>query len=397
MNVVTAEYDVIIVGAGMVGTAMAVALAQQGLAIALINNTEPQLEWASDGYDSRVSAITRASQNLFIQLGAWDEMRSLRVSPYTDMHVWDAKGNGQVHFDAADIGEPDIGHIIENRVILKALHHQWQKISNGTSSSYWPVGASQLLVEKDKVCLTLDNGTSLTAKLIVGADGGRSWIRQAAGISIKGWDYDHTALVTTVKTELPHQHTAWQRFLAGGPLAFLPLTEGMSSIVWSTSASHAQQLLEMDDLRFATELQAGIENTLGKIEYVGSRAAFPLRFFETEHYAGQRLALMGDAAHIIHPLAGQGVNLGLADVASMKDIIMQATVQGRDIGSAMTLRKYERARRADNRAILVAMDGLKRLFSSESVAVQRARNNGMSLLNKITPLKNIIIQQAMGL
>lgn len=392
----TRHYDVIIVGAGMVGTAMAVALGQQGLSVALVNNTVPQLEWESGGFDSRVSAITRVSQNLFKQLGAWEEMESLRVSPYTDMHVWDASGNGKIHFDAADIGEPDIGHIIENRVILKALHLQWEKLTEGLSSSYWPARAEHLRQEKEKVSLTLDSGESLTSGLIIGADGGRSWIRQAAAISIKGWDYDHTAVVTTVKTELPHQHTAWQRFLPTGPLAFLPLTEGMSSIVWSTSASQAKRLIEMEDDRFAIELQTAIDNTLGKIDYVAPRAAFPLRFFETEHYVGQRLALMGDAAHIIHPLAGQGVNLGLADVASMKNIINETIAQGRDIGSITTLRKYERTCRADNRATLLAMDGLKRLFSNEHTTLQLLRNQGMSLLDKMTPLKNMIIQQAMG-
>jgi 2-octaprenylphenol hydroxylase len=396
MSTTARHYDVIIVGAGMVGTAMAIALAQQGLSIALLNNSTPQLEWETNGYDSRVSAITRVSQNLFKQLGAWDGMESLRVSPYTDMHVWDASGKGKIHFDAADIGEPDIGHIIENRVILKALHLQWEKLTTGLSSSYWPASATHLVQEKDKISLTLDNAESLTAKLIIGADGGRSWIRKAAGISIKGWDYDHTAVVTTVKTELPHQHTAWQRFLPTGPLAFLPLTAGMSSIVWSTSASHAKRLLDMEDERFAIELQTGIENTLGKIEYVAPRAAFPLRFFEAEHYAAQRLALMGDAAHIVHPLAGQGVNLGLADVASMNHIIHEAISQGRDIGSVTTLRKYERTRRADNRVTLIAMDGLKRLFSDEHATLQMARNQGMSLLDKLTPLKNMIIQQAMG-
>lgn len=395
MSSATKQYDVIIVGAGMVGAAMAAALGQLGLRIALLSNTTPQLEWDSSSFDTRVSAITRASQNLFRQLGVWDEMKALRVSPYTDMHVWDASGQGSIHFDAAEIGEPDIGHIIENRVILKALHQRIKALQQ--IDCFWPFNASQLRQDANKVCINLDNAESLSAKLIIGADGGRSWLRQAAGIAVKGWDYDHTAVVTYVKTERPHQHTAWQRFLPTGPLAFLPLTDGMSSIVWSTSAVHAKHLLEMDEMRFATELQSSIENMLGKIEFVAQRASFPLKFFETEQYVGQRLALMGDAAHVIHPLAGQGVNLGLADVASMNEIIKEAINQRHDIGSVTTLRKYERARRADNRAVLAAMDGLKRLFSSELATLHLTRNAGMSLLDKITPLKNMIIQQAMGL
>ena len=214
---------------------------------------------------------------------------------------------------------------------------------------------------------------------------------------MKGWDFDQAGLVTTVKTEKYHQDTAWQRFLNSGPLAFLPLTKGYSSIVWSTSPSEAKRLTEISEDEFAVELEQAFESKLGKITSVASRAVFPLRLFETLNYAKPRLALVGDAAHTIHPLAGQGVNLGLADVASLMEVVVGALKEKKDIGDLKVLRRYERWRRADNRSMLLAMDGLKRLFGSELSAVKNLRNLGLDITNKLTPLKNIIMQQAMEL
>ena len=242
----------------------------------------------------------------------------------------------------------------------------------------------------------LEDGTELQAQLLVGADGARSWVRQQAGISVKGWDYDQVALVTWVKPEVFHQETAWQRFLPSGPLAFLPLTEGYCSIVWSTSPQHAAQLQAMETERFAQELQAAFENKLGTIEAVGPRAMFPLRTFETQHYILPHLALVGDAAHTIHPLAGQGVNLGLADMSSLLRVLIEARQHRRSIGSASTLRRYERWRRADNRSMLLAMDGFKRLFSTEQPLLRWARNLGLNLTDHTLPIKRLIMQQALG-
>ena len=213
---------------------------------------------------------------------------------------------------------------------------------------------------------------------------------------MKGWDYDQVALVTWVKPEMFHQETAWQRFLATGPLAFLPLTEGYCSIVWSTSPAHAAQLQAMEPDRFAQELQAAFENKLGAIEAVGPRAMFPLRSFETQHYILPRLALVGDAAHTIHPLAGQGVNLGLADMASLVQVLIEAQQQQRDIGSEKILRRYERWRRADNRSMLLAMDGFKRLFSTDQSLLRRVRNLGLNLTDRSLPIKRLIMHQALG-
>ena len=390
------HYDIIIVGGGMVGASLACGLAEEAeqLKIAVIDANKPSLDWDKDSYDMRVSAITRASQNIFKNIGVWDKIVAQRVSPYHDMFVWDAGSEGEIHFDSADMGEADLGHIIENRIIVKALHQRIQELPQ--ISLYCPAKLESIEFNQDKTSLHLTDKTELSANLVVGADGTRSWIRQQADIAVKGWDFDQAALVTTVKTEKYHQDTAWQRFLNTGPLAFLPLTEGYSSIVWSTSPSEAQRLTEISEAEFASELEQAFESKLGKIESVAGRAVFPLRLFETLNYVKPRLALVGDAAHTIHPLAGQGVNLGLADVASLMTVVVDALNAKKDIGELKVLRRYERWRRADNRSMLVAMDGLKRLFGSELSVVKNLRSFGLNLTNKITPLKNLIMQQAMG-
>ena len=393
------HYDIIIVGAGMVGATLACGLAEEAeqLKIAIIDANEPKFDWDKNSYDMRVSAITRASQTLFKNVGAWDKIVEQRISPYQDMFVWDGCSNsgGELHFDSADMGEEDLGHIIENRVIVKALHQRIKELPQ--IELLCPAKLESIDFKQDNTYLVLDDKSDLTADLVVAADGSRSWVRQQANIAVKGWDFDQAALVTTVKTEKYHQDTAWQRFLSTGPLAFLPLTEGYSSIVWSTSPSEAKRLTEISEDEFAVELEHAFENELGKITSVANRAVFPLRLFETLNYVQHRLALVGDAAHTIHPLAGQGVNLGLADVASLIDVVVDALNNQKDIGDLKVLRRYERWRRSENRAMITAMDGLKRLFGSELSAVKELRTFGLNLTNKITPLKNIIMQQAMGI
>ena len=391
------HYDIIIVGAGMVGATLACGLAEEAeqLNIALVDAQAPNMDWDNDSYDMRVSAITRASQTLLKNVGAWEYIEQQRLQPYQDMFVWDAEGKGEVHFDSADMGETDLGHIIENRVIVKALHKRIKELPQITLLC--PATLEHIDFHDDKTRLILQDKTELSAALVVAADGTRSWVRQQADIAVKGWDFDQAALVTTVKTEKYHQDTAWQRFLTTGPLAFLPLTKGYSSIVWSTSPLEAKRLTEISEEAFAIELEHAFESKLGKIESVAKRAVFPLRLFETLNYVKPRLALVGDAAHTIHPLAGQGVNLGLADVASLITVVVDALNDKKDIGDLKVLRRYERWRRAENRSMLLAMDGLKRMFGSELSVVKEMRNIGLDLTNKITPLKNIIMQQAMGI
>jgi len=399
MNSKNKHYDIVIVGAGMVGATLACGLAEEAeqLKIAIIDANEPKFDWDNNSYDMRVSAITRASQTLLKNVGAWDKIVEQRISPYQDMFVWDGSSNsgGELHFDSADMGEADLGHIIENRVIVKALHQRIKELPQ--IELLCPAKLESIDFKQENTYLVLDDKSELTADLVVAADGSNSWVRQQANIAVKGWDFDQAALVTTVKTEKYHQDTAWQRFLSSGPLAFLPLTEGYSSIVWSTSPSEAKRLTEISEDEFKVELEHAFESKLGKITSVANRAVFPLRLFETLSYVQHRLALVGDAAHTIHPLAGQGVNLGLADVASLIDVIVDALNNKKDIGDLKVLRRYERWRRSENRAMITAMDGLKRLFGSELSAVKELRAFGLNLTNKITPLKNIIMQQAMGI
>lgn len=387
-------YDVVIIGGGMVGASLACALAPDGLKIAVLDAGRLDLDWPEAGFDLRVSAITRASEAFLKRIHAWPGDQGERISPFREMHVWDAAGDGVIHFDSAEIGEATLGHIIENRVIVKSLHQQMAGFDNVDYLA--PVQARQFIVNDDQVVLILDDERRLSARLLVGADGSRSWVRQQAGISVRGWDYDQAALVTWVKTELPHQETAWQRFLTEGPLAFLPLTDGYSSIVWSTSPQQAAQLQQMDEAQFRRELAAAFAYTLGEIESCGPRAVFPLRFFETEHYILPRIALVGDAAHTIHPLAGQGVNLGMADADALAQVIQQARQQHRDFGQHSILRRYERWRRADNRTMLVTMDSFKRLFGSQWPPLRWLRNTGLNLTNRLGPIKHLIMRKAMG-
>ena len=389
------HYDIIIVGGGMVGATLACGLAEEAenLKIAVIDAIEPK-GWDINSYDMRVSAITRASQTLFRNIGVWEKIVEQRVSPYHDMFVWDEGGKGKLHFDSADMGEADLGHIIENRVIVKALYLRMQEFPQ--IELHCPAKLESIEFNQNEASLILEDKTELSASLVVAADGTRSWVRQQADIAVKGWDFDQAALVTTVKTEKYHQDTAWQRFLNTGPLAFLPLTEGYSSIVWSTSPEEAKRLTDLSEAEFAVELEQAFESKLGKVESVANRAVFPLRLFETLHYVKPRLALVGDAAHTIHPLAGQGVNLGLADVASLMDVVVEALNNKKDIGDLKVLRRYERWRRAENRSMLLAMDGLKKLFGSELPVVKDLRSLGLDITNNITPLKNLIMQQAMG-
>jgi len=391
----TTDYDIVIIGGGMVGASLACALADSTLNIAVIEGHEPPAEWPADSFDIRVSAITRASENLFRRLGAWDEMAALRVQPYQAMEVWDATGSGHIHFEAAELGEPNLGHIIENRVITRALLARLRRHHN--IDYRCPARPKRLMLRSDHAQLQLDDGHLLQSHLIVGADGAHSWLRQQAGITVEERHYGQTAVVTTVQTERHHQDTAWQRFLPTGPLAFLPLPEGRSAIVWSTSAEEAERLLALDDDAFMAELGEAFEHRLGAVTAVGPRGAFPLKGRHAKEYVRPHLALVGDAAHTIHPLAGQGVNLGLADVEELAAVVLDAHRARRPIGSFKTLRRYERARRGDNLLMLDAMGAFKALFSNDTPGLCELRNLGLDLADHSGPLKHFFVARAMGL
>ncbi len=388
-------HDLIICGGGMVGATLAAALGDSPLRIAVIDLHKARQRWPRESWGIRTCALTRASQHILDNVGAWEGMVRRRVHPYSDMYVWDATGSGSVHFSAADVGEPNLGHIVENRVIQAALAKRLTELSN--VELICPARIDALEFREERVEVALEGGRELSAALLVGADGRDSWVRRQAGITTHGWEYRQTAVITVARTERHHRDTAWQRFTTEGPLAFLPLAEGHSSIVWSVTPEHAEQLLEMEEGPFMEQLGQSFEHTLGRVEWIAERAAFPLRLQHASRYIRPRLVLAGDAAHAIHPLAGQGVNLGLADAATLAEVIAQAWSSRRDIGQPATLRRYERWRKSDNIPMMGAMDGFKRLFGSELTPLCWARNLGLTLTDVLPPIKRGFIRHAMGL
>ncbi len=394
MNFESDRFDLAVVGGGMVGAALACALGQAGCRVAVIEAREPQRVWSDGEIAYRVSALSRASQNLLLRLGAWPRMQELGVSVYRAMQVWDQGGHGQIRFDSADVGEPDLGHIVENRVTQLALWECLERIE--CVDLMCPARVADYSLDTDYARLQLDCGDTLEAKLLVGADGRDSAIRARAGIDTRGWDYDQHALVANVVHELSHEATAWQRFRNSGPLAFLPLADGRSSIVWSTSPELARELMQLDEPDFCGQLGEAFGHRLGGVTRSGPRGVFPLRLQHAGHYVLPRLALVGDAAHAIHPLAGQGVNLGFMDAAELAEQLILASNNGRDLGGIQTLRRYERARKGENMAMLGAMDVFKRLFSNEILPLRLLRNTGLNLAERITPVKNLFLRRALG-
>jgi 2-octaprenylphenol hydroxylase len=435
------DFDAIIVGGGMVGSALGCALGDLGFRVAVVEAREPPSAWPADSVDARTSALTRASENVLRNLDVWERMAALRVSAYREMHVWDAEGFGEIHFDSAEIGEPDLGHIVENRVIQKAL---WERLGEiGTVERICPAKVAALDLDGERPTLVLDVGwasrtggsavrsahptdhrgqeaaptgapigadaggsssqagaspsaRSITAELIVAADGAQSALRAMAGLGTRGWAYDQHAVVAIVRPTRHHRDTAWQRFLKTGPIALLPIDDGRCSLVWSTAPEHAAALASMPDDEFCRAVTAATEARLGDVLATGPRAVFPLRLQHAENYVEPGLALVGDAAHAIHPLAGQGVNLGLLDAATLADVLAQARLRGRPLGSMATLRRYERARKGANLAMLGAMDLFKRLFSNDNPALSVARSLGLQATDLATPVKHAIMRRALG-
>ena len=386
--------DIIIIGGGIVGATAACALGEAGLQVALVEARAP-VPPGDQLPDPRVFAITRASERIFRSLGVWDAIHRQGVCAFTDMEVWDAGGDGVIHFDCADLGEPCLGHIIEPRFIQAALWQQLESID--TLSLYCPARFEAISILDDRVEVTLDDAQLLTAGLVIAADGSRSRVRQSLGLETQRHDYRQSSLVALVKTAEPHQHTAWQRFLPGGPLAFLPMGDGWSSIVWTMPSDHVERLLTADKDVFHEALAVAFGRRLGDIVDSGEREAWPLQRMHAEHYVDDRVALIGDAAHAIHPLAGQGVNLGLLDAAALAEVIVDARQRGKDAGRLAVLRRYERWRRGDNLLMMKAMDGINQVFSNTRLPLNQVRNLGLSLVNRSAMAKRLFMEHAMGL
>lgn len=395
------QADLIIVGAGMVGSTLALALEGSGLDI-LVLDASP-LEAADfdpqGGFEPRVSALSAASQRIFERLGAWPGMSARRVSPYTDMHVWDGSGTGQIHFSAETVHAEVLGHIVENRVVQDALLETMQR--RGGQRLLGAARLERLERTPQGWQLTLDDGRQLNAPLLVAADGANSAVRRLARCETREWDYLHQAIVASVRCSEPHQRTAWQRFTDDGPLAFLPLErdgdQHWCSIVWSVTELEARRLMALDDAAFRAALGRAFEQRLGEVEEVDPRLCIPLRQRHAKRYVQPGLALIGDAAHTIHPLAGQGVNLGLLDAAVLAEVIEAAMARGERPEDIRVLSRFERRRMPHNLAMMAAMEGFERLFQADPLPLRWLRNTGLKAVQALPEAKALFVRQALGL
>ena len=397
------EFQVVIVGAGMVGNALAAGLANSNISVAIVEpnaaQQPPEVISECDQFDTRVSAITAQSESLLTQLGAWELINLERKSPYQGMTVWDGDGTGEVNFNASELHVPCLGTIVENREVVWALQQRVEHASNITIIRDY-VSHINNQDEQGLTPVFLASGRELKTQLLVGADGALSRIKQWGEFANCEWDYQHQAIVATIELEQSHQYTAWQRFRQEGPLAILPLAannDKTCSIVWSTHSEECEHLLTLSDDEFCAELGQAFEHRLGSVLSVGPRAAFPLRQRHAKNYVVAGIALVGDAAHTIHPLAGQGVNLGFKDVAALSEELLRAHKQGLNLGDLAVLQRYQRRRQADNLMMMSAMEGFKRLFAAEQPIIRLLRNQGMRLFNRVSAIKQHVVMQAMGL
>ncbi|MGF6692164.1 2-octaprenylphenol hydroxylase [Metapseudomonas resinovorans] len=391
--------DLIIVGAGMVGSALALALKDSGLDILLIDGSPLSVKPfdASSAFEPRVSALSAASQRILLRLGAWPGVMARRSSPYSEMHVWDGSGTGQIHFSAASVHAEVLGHIVENRVVQDALMEPLHDSGIGLMPG---ARLERLRRSGDDWLLTLVDGRELRAPLVVAADGANSAVRRLAGCATREWDYLHHAIVTSVRCAEPHQRTAWQRFTDDGPLAFLPLEregEHWCSIVWSVTPAEAERLKALDDAGFCRELGRAFEWRLGEVLGADPRLCIPLRQRHAKRYVEEGLVLIGDAAHTIHPLAGQGVNLGFLDAAVLAEVLLHANGRGERLADERVLGRYERRRMPHNLAMMAAMEGFERLFQADPLPLRWLRNSGLKWVDGMPEAKALFVRQALGL
>lgn len=388
------KYDIIIIGGGMVGLVLAHALARQTrLSIAILESQGEELQWEESRYHHRVSALSLASQQLLSRLQIWDAMKAMRVSPFKKIFVWDGLGGGQVQFNSEDIAEPTLGYIVENTVTQTALREQLKNYPQVD----WHANCKlqSLITQHNHVQCMTSQGDVYEAALIVGADGAQSWVREQMHMPIDKINYEQQAIVAMVETELTHHQIASQVFQPTGPLAFLPLAkENLSSIVWSLPNDIAQEMLALDDAAFNEALSQAFQGHLGKVTVCSQRYRFPLASSHVKHYVQDRVALIGDAAHTIHPLAGQGVNMGMQDAHCLAQVIADAIHAKRDFAMQYTLRKYERQRKAENDMMLNSVHGLKALFANDKKAIQVLRSVGLDCVDKVQLLKRFFVQYA---
>jgi 2-polyprenylphenol 6-hydroxylase len=394
-------FDIVIVGGGPVGACAGALLARgtraaAGLSVALLEPRAPGAVSPQAPPDPRVVALSRASERLLKHTGAWDQIPPTRLSAYERMRIWHESippsSSAVLVFDAADVGEPNLGYIAESRALQVALLAAFAE----SGGHIEPQPFTALSIGEGHVEVSTPRGT-LTARLVVGADGAQSALRAAAGLSIETRAYGQTAIVANVATERPHQATAWQRFMHDGTLAFLPLADGTSSIVWSADQSRAANLLSLGEADFAQALDRASDLALGGTRLVSERLSFPLHRLAAPRYVAQRVALIGDAAHVVHPLAGQGVNLGLLDAAALAQQVTSAVASREDPGALRVLRAYERWRKSEVAGMAQAIDAFDRLLAHGAGPVARLAQRGLSWVNRSQELRQFFIYRALGM
>jgi len=394
VELVDTYWDTVIVGGGMVGAAAALAMGQQGMNVLLLEKQKVDLHWnPASAYQMRVSALTRASEKILKNLGAWQGIESRRYHPFTAMHVWDEATPGEVHFSAQDMGESNLGYTVENNVVQAALWEQVNCCEN--IKVLFGVDVKNVVLENDQAWLFADD-VVIKTELLIGADGAFSKVRQLANIGLETHDYEQCAVVGCVKTELSHQDTCWQRYTSDGPFAYLSMVDNVSSIAWYLPLDKMQWALDLPDEAFAKEIAKASDYRLGQVTEVAERSAFPLVRRHAVHYVKPNLALIGDAAHTINPQAGQGVNLGFLDAVALAETVLSAKQKNKSWGRFSVLRKYERWRRGDNALVQRSMEGFDWLFKQDASLKTALRKPLLPLANKLTLFKNGLMSQALN-
>jgi 2-octaprenyl-6-methoxyphenol hydroxylase len=388
-------FDLLVIGGGLTGLALACAVAGEGLRVLLVERARLAATVAPP-FDGRVTAIAPGSRCLLDAIGVWPTLAA-DAEPILDIEVGERDSPLRVHYDHRQVGDEPLGHIVENRLLRSALLARVEALSASSLVLAAPERIARLDRRGAAAAVRLEGGLAAQASLCAVAEGRESQTRAAAGIEVMRWDYDQTGMVATVGHALPHRGLAIERFFASGPFAILPMTGNRSSIVWAADNRLARDLIGLDDAQFTDELAERFGDGLGALELAGPRWHYPLSMVQAERYTARRLALVGDAARAIHPIAGQGWNLALRDVAALAELAIDARRLGLDPGSAQVLARYERWRRFDSLALIAITDGLNRLFANDLLPLRLAREAGLGMVERIAPLKGFFMRHAMGL